>query len=103
MRKPFISLSFGFSKMFWKLLYLCLGTKKNHVLFLQVFRFSQFSLEIPSTHLTMHCHKCLFHMNNHINQVVSGMIVERTSRPICTSKNIEKKSTWVFLVSGRRF
>ena len=53
--------------------------------FLQVFRFSQFSLEIPSAHLTIHCHKCLFHMDNHINQVRSVMIVERILRSSCTS------------------
>ena len=62
-----------------------------------------FLLEIFSTLLTLHCPKCLFHMNNHINQVVNVMFVGKVSRWNVTSENICKKSTCFFLVPGRRF
>ena len=62
------------------------------MLFLQVFLFSLCSRKIPFPHLTKHCHKCLFHMDNYMNQVGSVIIVERISRSSCTSKNIKKKN-----------
>ena len=54
------------------------GNKKMlGAFFVQGFRFSQFFLEITSTHVEMNCHKCLFHMDNHKNQVGSVMVVGR--------------------------
>ena len=76
--------------------------KKPSVFFPSVPWFS-FLLEIFSTLLTMHYLKRLFHMNCHINQVVNVMLVGKVSRWNATSENISKKSTWLFLVPGRRF
>ena len=50
--------------------------KKSNAFFLGVLLFS-FLPEIFSTLLTLHCLKCLFHMNNHIDQVVNVMFVEK--------------------------
>ena len=76
--------------------------KKTSAFFASVLWFS-FLLEIFSTLLTLHCPKCLFHMNDHINQVVNVMFVGKVSRWKVTSENISKKSTWLFLVPDRRF
>ena len=76
--------------------------KKPSAFFANVFWFS-FLLEIFSTLLTLHCLKCLFHMNSRIKQVVNVIFVANVSRWNATSENISKKSTWFFLVPGRRF
>ena len=73
--------------------YLWLAIKICWVLFFVGVPWSPVFLEIFPTHLTMRCHKCLFHMDNHINQVESVMVVARISRWSCTSENINKKST----------
>ena len=36
-----------------------------------------FLLEIFSTHWTLHCLKCRFHVNIHINKVIGVMFVEK--------------------------
>ena len=53
---------------------------KKMALYLQVLGDSMFFLEIFPTHFTMHCPKCLFHMDNHIDQVGNVMFVEIISR-----------------------
>ena len=47
-------------------------------------------LEVFFTHLTMHCLKCLFHMNNHIDQVGTVNPVKIISRWNGPSGNIKK-------------
>ena len=49
-------------------------------------------LEISSTHFTMHCQKCLFHMDIHIKKFGSVLFVDQTSRWNGTSENITKKN-----------
>ena len=56
------------------------NNKKKICAFFQVFRDSLYFLEIFTTLLTMQCPKCLFHMNNHIDQVGYVTFVERISR-----------------------
>ena len=62
-----------------------------------------FLLEIFSRLLTLHCLKCLFHMNNHIDKVVNVMFVEKVSIWNVTSENISKKSTWLFWVPSWKY
>ena len=50
---------------------------------------------------SMLCHRFFFHMDNHINQVGSVLLVERISRWSCTSEDITKKSHGVFFFPGR--
>ena len=76
-------------KYFGKLYIFNLGPT-NWCFFASVLLFSVF-LEIPSTHLTMHCHKCISHMDNHTNQVRSVIVVEKISRWSCTSEKKFKK------------
>ena len=76
---------------------------KNTSAFFACVPWFSFILEIFSTLLTLHCLKCLFHMNSHINQVVNVRFVGKVSRLNATSENISKTSTWFFLVPGRRF
>ena len=76
---------------------------KKNVIFLQVFRDSHLFLKF-----FLHFWHCIawsvfFHMNSHINQVVNVMFVANVSRWNATSENISKKTTWFFLVPGRRF
>ena len=52
------------------------GNQKQIVLFLRVFCDTRFFLEIFTTHLTMQCFKCLFNMNDHIDQVGCVTFVE---------------------------
>ena len=80
MRKPFIILSFGFLKCFENFDIFDLRPKNIMCLFCKCSVFSQLSLEIPSTHLTMQCHKCLLHMENHMNLLGSVIGVDRISR-----------------------
>ena len=54
---------------------------------MQVFHGSNFFLEIFLKYLIMHCLKCLFHIDDHINLVGSGMFVETLSRWNGTSEN----------------
>ena len=68
-----------------------------------MFSYVKFCLEIHSTHLTMPCLKCLFHMENHIELASIVIFVERISRQTVTWENIWKKVTWLFLVCSRRF
>ena len=76
MRKPFVNLCFEFSIFFFfEILISLTGDQKNLVLFFASVPFFQCSIEIPSTHLTIHC----------------------------TSKNIIKKTPGFFLVPGWRF
>ena len=60
--------------------------------FASVPRFSVL-LDIFLTHLTMHCLECLFHMDNHMDQVGTVTFVERISRQNSTSENICKTGT----------
>ena len=94
LEKLFISLSFGFCKISPNCWYLLLESKK--VFFLQVFHNSSFLLEKLSTHLTMHCLKCLFHIINHIDLVGTVTFVERISWQNCTPENIGNKGTCFF-------
>ena len=71
---------FGFYKMCLKSWYLQLETKKKYVLFLKVFRDFLFFLEIFTTLLTMQCPKCLFHIDNHIDQIMCVTFVEKVPR-----------------------
>ena len=57
-----------------------------------------FLLELLSTLLTLHCLKCLFHVNIHINKVRNVMFVENVSIWNVTSENISKKRILLFLV-----
>ena len=66
----------------------------RHIFFASV---SWFSL---STHRTMHCLKCLFNMDNHIDLVRSGTFVERISRQNCTSEYIKKSLDFFFDLVG---
>ena len=59
--------------------------------------FSLFIVKL-STHLTMHCLKCLFHMDNHIDLVGTVTFVERISWGNGTSENIWKKSLAFFWI-----
>ena len=52
--------------------------KKSGAFFVDVLLFS-FLLEIFSTLLTLLSLKCLFHVNDHRNKVVSVMFVEKVS------------------------
>ena len=79
------------------------GNQKKPSAFFASVPWLSFLLETFSTLLTLHCLKCLFHMNSHINKVVNVMFVGNVSRWNMTSENISKKSTWWFLVPGRRF
>ena len=51
-----------------------------------------FLLEIFTTLLTLHCPKCLFHVNIHIDKVINVMFVENISIWNVTSENISKNS-----------
>ena len=73
------------------------------VLYLHVFSDSMISLEIFSTHLTLICFKCLFHMKEHFYEVICVMFVERSSSLNGTRKNINKKSTYIILVPSQRY
>ena len=88
-------------KYVWNIKISHLKPKKSSV-FLGILLFS-FLLETFSTLLTMHCLKCLFHMNKHINKVVNVMFVENVSMWNVTSENISKKSTWLFWVPSWRY
>ena len=66
MGKPVRSFTIGFYERYLKYRYIGLGIKKN-MFFVQVLHDSQFYPKFYSTQLTMHCHKRLFHMDNHIN------------------------------------
>ena len=61
--------------------------------YFSVFPNSQSLLEIFSTNWTRQCLICLFHMDNHLDQVRSVMFVERISRQNRTSENFVKKGT----------
>ena len=71
------------------------GTKLILVLCLQVSN-DFYSLKIFSTLFTSHCHNCLFHMDNHMDQVVKVMFVETCSRGNDTPENISKKTLAFF-------
>ena len=90
-------LSFGFSKICQTCSYLQLGTKKTFVLFLEVLCDSHFLLIFFPHRLTVHCHKCIFHMNNTTDLVGTVKFVERISYQNDTSENISKK--WHLLFS----
>ena len=62
-----------------------------------------FLLEIFSTFLTLHCLKCLFHVNIHIDKVINVMFVENVSIWNVTSENISKKITWLFWVANWKY
>ena len=68
-----------------------------------MFRFSQFSLEIPFTHLTLPCHKRLFHMDNHIIQVGSVMVVAIIFDELVHPKTLTKKAPGFFFIPDPRF
>ena len=70
-----------------------IGNQNMLVLFLLVFCDSMFSIEIFSTHLTLICFKCLFHMKKHLYEAIPVTFVERSSRLKGTWKNICNKST----------
>ena len=61
-----------------------------------MFRVSLFFLKIFATLLTMQCPKCLFHMDNHIDQVKCVTFVEKVYRLNSASKNIYKKASYFF-------
>ena len=65
--------------------------KPQNNFFFQVFCDTLFSLDIFTTHLTMQCYKCHFHLDNHIDQVDSVTFVETISRRNSTSENNSKK------------
>ena len=69
--------------------------KKSYAFFSSAPWFFLF-LEIFTTLLTMQCPKCLFHMENHKDQVKCVTLVEKVSRWDSSSKNIYKKNTWFF-------
>ena len=56
------------------------GNQNMLVLYLHVFCNSMLSLEIFSTHLTLICFKCLFHIKKHLYQVIPVTFVESSSR-----------------------
>ena len=52
----------------------------------------------------MHCHKCLFHMDNHRNQVGSVMIMgKKIQDPVVHQKHEEKKNLGIFCFLVRDF
>ena len=56
-----------------------IGTKKVWCLFCTCSAILTFVLKKPTTHLTMHCFKCIFHMDNHIDLVGTVLFVEQIS------------------------
>ena len=69
--------------------------KKSSAFFVGVWLFS-FLFVIFSTHFTLHCLKCLFHLNNHIDKVENVMFVEKVLIWNMTSENISKKTLNLF-------
>ena len=66
--------------------------KKNRCFFVGVPLFS-FLLETFSTLLTLHCPKCILHVNIHMDKVINVMFVENISIWNVTSETISKKQT----------
>ena len=64
------------------------GNKKKCGAFFVSVPWFSFFIEKLSTHLTIHCLKCLFHMDNHIDFVGTVTSVERISWQNGTSENI---------------
>ena len=81
--------SLGFFKMCLKSWYLQSETKFFPVIF-------SFFLEILTTLWTMQCPNYLFHMDNHIDQVMCVSFVEKVSRWNSASKNIYNKKKLIF-------
>ena len=96
MGKLDISLRFGFCERCLKYWNLQTGTKKTCVFFVGVPLFS-FLLETFSTLLTLHCPKCILHVNIHIDKVINVMFVENISIWNVTSENYSKKTLDCFL------
>ena len=51
------------------------------------------------TYLTIYCHECLFHIEFHINQVGSVMVVESISDEVVHQKTLSRKAP---LLGGSR-
>ena len=90
--KPMMFLgSFGSYEDIWYLDIFTWKTKKCCEFFLQVYQEYLFFLEISTTHLTMQCFKCIFNVDNLIDQVVVVKFVETVSSWNSTSKTFENK------------
>ena len=90
--------TFGFCKKIWNLDTIDRDAKKKFVLYLQVFCYSLSVLEICSTHLTLQCYICLYHMEEHNNKAIPVTFVKTLLGQNERWKNIDKTSTKLFLV-----
>ena len=64
--------------------------------------FSGVILEILVTYLGMHCQKCPFHMDNHINQILRSLLWKEFQDEVVYQKSLTEKAL-DFLVPSQRF